>query len=284
MDNCYTTKTLYFDKGLFDSFIDITFVITMVNSPRNEKIIEEVKRIKPTKKVIIVYNSGFKNCDKNMCNNKVNISGVDLVHAVKYIFNQSSQYNNILVLEDDAEFSDEIFNSEHINNIEHFIKNNKFNTYSLGSFKFIHSLFGMHQRLFIKGFTHAIIYSKNFRKQFNECKGTSNIELLTEFPFNLNGWGYYKTLVGQVAEKTENSNHWGFGTSILQPLFYYFTKDNCIQGLENMNLIIKIFWLLILLVIIYYIQKNIHINYGKYNKYLSKQIRYIKKYFNFYFY
>ena len=57
MDNdCYTTETIYFEEGLFDTFIDVTYVITLKNSSRNEKIIKEINRVKPTKKVIIIYN------------------------------------------------------------------------------------------------------------------------------------------------------------------------------------------------------------------------------------
>jgi len=252
MNNCYRKEILYFDKGLFDSFIDITYVITLVNDPRNEKIIKEINKYKPTKKVVILYNSQFKNCEKNMCNKNIDITTIDLLHANKYIFNNSSQYNNILILEDDAEFSDEIFNVKHINNIKNFINNNKFNTYSLGSLKFISSLFGTHQRLFLKVGTHAMIYSKNFRKNFDECKHI-DMDLLTGFPYNYNGWGYYKTIVGQVWEETENSKNWPYNMGVLQPLYYYFTKNDCIKGIENMNSIIKIITFLILILIIYWI-------------------------------
>lgn len=247
--NYYSSKEINFDKGLFDKFIDITYVITLKDNYRNELIIKEIERVKPTKKVIIVYNYGFKNCKKTLCGKKVTNSSHDLVHANKFIFDKSKQYNNILILEDDAQFSNEIFEEKHINNLENFINNNNFNTYSLGSIKCMSYLFGTHQRLFIKAGTQAMIYSKKFRSEL-KVSSISNIDILTNFPFNINGWIYYKTLVGQVCEKTENVDNWPLKLSIFQPILYNYTKDNCVKGYNNINLILKILWLLYFFIIL----------------------------------
>jgi len=261
---CYSTKVLKFNEGLFDNFIDITFVITMKDSLRTEKIIEEIRRVKPSKKVVIVYNSGYKNCKKTLYKKKVTNSAQDLVHAYKYIFNISQEYNNILILEDDAKFSDEIFESKHINNIETFINNNIFNTYSLGSIKLVAQLFGTHQRCYVKSATHAMIFSKEYRKNIN-FNTIFHIDILTNAPFNINGWIYYKTLVGQVCEKTENSEIWPYYLNNVQPILYYFTKDNCITGIDTINLLLKIFWILsfiMLLIILFIVCKYRYIIYN----------------------
>ena len=285
MSNCYRTETLYFDKGLFDSCVDVTYVITMVGSPRNEKIIKEINKYKPTKKVIIVYNPGFKKCDKNICDKKVINTREDIVHVNEYIFNNSSEYNNILILEDDAEFSDEVFDSQHINNIENFINNNKFNTYSLGTVKSISSIFGTHIMIFYKGGMHAMIYSKLYREKFNICNYSYYcIESITSYPYNTNGWGYHKTLVGQVWDATDNSKTWGYYGigSIFQPIAYYFTKNNCIKGIENMNLIFKILnillWLLLLFLLYYMCKKfaSKNLSYKRTYKIFKKQLTRIK--------
>ena len=250
--NCYTMKTINFEKGLFDSFIDVTFVITMVNSSRNETIIKEINKIKPTKKVIIVYNTSYKHCEKKLYGKKINKSSIDLLYTVKYIFDRSTQYNNILILEDDAKFSEDIFDIKHIKNIETFIKKNSFNTYSLGSVEMIGSIWGTHRKLFLKGGTHAMIYSKNFRKNFNKYK-YSDIEHATNYPYNTNGWRYYKVLVGQIFDKTENSKNWAFVLGIFQPIAYYFTKDDPVEGITHINLIIKMITIIIIFIIVKFI-------------------------------
>ena len=88
--NCYILKEINFNKGLFDSFIDVTFVITMVNSIRNNKIIKEITKIKPTKKVIIVYNKGYKNCKKP---DTIKCSMEDIVHAYYTAFEYLKEYS-----------------------------------------------------------------------------------------------------------------------------------------------------------------------------------------------
>ena len=93
-----------------------------------------------------------------------------------------------------------------------FIKNNNFNTYSFGSIHFIYYSIGIHRKLLLKGGTHAIIYSKNFRKDFKTNRILKSIDDLTHFPYNINGWGYNTILAGQIWEKTENSNNWGYAS------------------------------------------------------------------------
>ena len=251
-NDCYSTKILEFEEGLFDEFIDMTYIITMEDSPRNKKIIEEIERVKPTKKVVIVFNPGYKKCKKTLFNKEINTTAEDIIHVNKYIYNKSKKLNNILILEDDAEFSDEVFDQKHINNLKKFMNNNEFNTYSLGSIKLLNSLFGINRRLFVKIGTHAMIYSKKFRKNVNFSKYTE-IDYITNIPFNMNGWGYYRTLVGQVFEKTINSTNWPFGLWIFQPILYYFTRNNCVKGIDLLNLIIKIIWMIIFIVVFMFI-------------------------------
>ena len=258
--SCYTIKKIYFSKGLFDSFIDVTFVIIMKNSPRNNTIIKEINKYKPTKEVIIIYNHGFKNCEKKLYNKKIDKTYMDLLHANIYIFDRSIQYNNILVLEDDAKFSKDILNPKHIKNIEKFIKNNNFNTYSLGSLCIIGSMYGTHRRLLLKGGTHLIIFSKYFRNKIRKLQySNSNIDDITSIPFNFNGYGYYKILVGQVFELTENSKYWyllNIPVNRFQPIIYFFTKNNPIKGINNFNIIIKIITVIIIIIFIKIVIKN----------------------------
>ena len=64
--NCYTFKKIQFKKGIYDDSIDATYIITMEDSiDRHKNINEQLKNIHPTKIVYIVFNKGFKKCEKN---------------------------------------------------------------------------------------------------------------------------------------------------------------------------------------------------------------------------
>ena len=64
---CYTYKELTYSSGIFDSTVDVTYILTMTNSTeRHVHIHEQLKYHHPTSKVIIVFNDGYKNCMKSM--------------------------------------------------------------------------------------------------------------------------------------------------------------------------------------------------------------------------
>ena len=115
--SCYKKKIINYKNGVLDTFVDVTYVITMENNiERHKKVMEQLEKYKPTKKIIIIYNKGFKKCEKKICYDKnkkcqkVNISYEDLSHANNYIYSDAlkNQYNNILLLEDDFIMSEKI--------------------------------------------------------------------------------------------------------------------------------------------------------------------------------
>ena len=64
--NCYSKKFIISKKGIFDTFIDMTYVITLEDSKeRHKSVISQLKKYELTKKVSIVFNKGFKNVKKN---------------------------------------------------------------------------------------------------------------------------------------------------------------------------------------------------------------------------
>ena len=77
MDNinkrCYRFKTIYNEKGLYDDFIDMSYVLLMENSKREKHVYEQINKFQPTKKVNIQYNRGYKKCRKKLCGEKANI-------------------------------------------------------------------------------------------------------------------------------------------------------------------------------------------------------------------
>lgn len=265
--SCYTYKEFYYDNGLFDNSIDITYIITMEDSvERHQHILNELKKHKPTKKVVIVYNKGFKKCLKRDKCGKINISYADLMHAVMHIFDISKNKDNILILEDDFIFNTNTREND-INSINNFLIKNNPIIYSLGSVHWLCSLFNfIHKRLYIKGASHAMIYSKKGRyllkQQFESCKDVNkDIDLLT--CFQKNTYGYYKNIYAQTFEETENRKNWSknikyFDLKIFVKCLIYIhkifgleNKHNIHNKIDNLNCFLFSLHFLIVLILVY---------------------------------
>ena len=112
--------------------VDATFILTLENSKRIEKLNEYMFTL--SKKTFVQFNKGFKNFKKR----NVDTTCKDILHACRNIFFKSQHYENILVLEDDAKLISENYKeiTKSLKYIDYFIGNNKFNVYSLGSLGF----------------------------------------------------------------------------------------------------------------------------------------------------
>ena len=213
MNNCYTYETLNYKQGLFDESVDVTYIITMEDSiERHAHIRNELKKHQPTSQVIIVYNKGYKKCAKSYHCGEVDISYKDLTHAVMHIFDISKDMRNILILEDDFIFNNDIGKKD-IDDVTNFLGKKKPDSYSLGSIQFIVNPVSLtHRKLLAKLGTHAMIYSKNgrenLRKKFRNCSNISHdIDMLTSYPSEC--YGYHKTIYAQIFSETENMSNWG---------------------------------------------------------------------------
>tara|TARA_Y100000389_G_scaffold189167_1_gene212603 strand:+ start:208 stop:1062 length:855 start_codon:yes stop_codon:yes gene_type:complete len=213
MNECYTYETLNYKKGLFDESIDVTYIITMEESiERHEHIRNELMKHKPTSQVIIVFNKGYKKCSKSYHCGEVDISYKDLTHAVMHIFDISKEKGNILILEDDFIFNNDITDKD-IDNVTEFLGKKKPDAYSLGSIQFIVNPISLtHRKLLAKLGTHAMIYSKkgrdNLIKKFENCSNISHdIDMLTFYPSQC--YGFHKNVYAQIFSETENMSNWG---------------------------------------------------------------------------
>ena len=63
--SCYEIKKYTYDVGILDNSVDATYIIHLKHNGRYEHIQEQLKEYHPTKTVYIVYNEGFKKCEKN---------------------------------------------------------------------------------------------------------------------------------------------------------------------------------------------------------------------------
>ena len=213
--DCYKFVEYNFDKALLDESIDATYVIHLENNGRINNILEQLYKYRPSKKVYILYNKGYKKCNKILSKN---IPDKDLVDCNFKIFKHSKvlNHNNILILEDDFIFSDKIKNKEILNDLNLFLNehnNTKF-IYYLGAspvfsipYKINHYI-----PLFIAT-THSCIYSKNTREYLlnneNKIVNSWNFwDIYLNEDRNISKYHYKYPLCYQTFPVTENQKHW----------------------------------------------------------------------------
>ena len=106
------------DDILFE-LLDATYIIHLFNNGRYPSIMTQLTLYKPSKNTFIVVNKGYKKCTKDLPEQN---SIYDIVDAYKNIFKHSLKmnFNNIMILEDDFIFDEEIKNPRHIDIISKF--------------------------------------------------------------------------------------------------------------------------------------------------------------------
>jgi hypothetical protein len=273
-NKCYNfnlIKTSYnVDKYLFDNIIDATYIIHLENNGRYESIMDQIKRFNICRKIYILFNKGFKKCRKP----KHIVSSVeDLTDSYIQIFKhaESFRYNNILILEDDFMFSPTV--KKHIGDIEQFFDYNQGKNfiYSLGLVPYIMIPYIKNHNITYGVGTHAIIYTKNSRKQILNDKNKI-VDINGYIILNLTSYTYYKPLCYQLFPITENSKNWGKDSWFFQctailgfKLLRYNGMDKKVEpGYSRFYLCSKIiFYVLILLCV--YIAYRIYIRTIKIN-------------------
>ena len=98
MNSCYRFDLKEYQSGIFDDSVDATYIIyTEPNKERYENIVNQLDRIKPTKKVYILINRGWRNSKKPAY---ITDTTKDLVDCNIHIFKhaKAKNYNNILMV------------------------------------------------------------------------------------------------------------------------------------------------------------------------------------------
>ena len=76
--SCYQFKEIHFRKGIFDPSIDATYILHLEGNGRLSNIQKQLQKIKPTQKVFLYINKGFKKCKKDLPVQKTNF---DIIHS-----------------------------------------------------------------------------------------------------------------------------------------------------------------------------------------------------------
>jgi len=224
---CYNYKEIYFEKGFLDDSVDATYILHLEGNGRLSNIYEQLQTFHPTKKVIIVFNKGFKKCEKNLYKN---LSPYDIVDAFLNVFNDAEEkkYKNILVLEDDFIFNLKILDSKNTDAIAKFIKdrNEKKESfiYSLGCLPFLQVPINYYNRFVsIRGGAHALIYTQECRKIILDTEQTSIYDWDIYTNLNFTNYIFYEPLCYQLFPNTENKKNWVY-VFLFSDIFYGFLK------------------------------------------------------------
>ena len=238
--NCYNFVEYNFDQGLFDKTIDATYIIHLENNGRINHVLEQINKYKPTKKIYILFNKGYKNCNKNLT---VNCPNNDLAHCNLTIFKHAKlkNYNNIIILEDDFIFSDKIKNQNIINDLNNFFiqhTNEKF-IYNIGGIPTISIPYQInHYKAAWLTTAHCIMYSKGAVEYLvNNENDLLNIYYIWDiFLFDISQiqkYHYKYPLCYQTFPVTESQKYWKLYKN---PYINKFVIDCLINCIKFLNL------------------------------------------------
>jgi hypothetical protein len=214
---CYNFERLEFESsGVFDSFIDATYIMTMEGSVRSKEVYKKLKEFYPTSLVFISHNKGFKKCKKILYEQKI---PYDVINSYYNVFNHSrkNNFNNILLLEDDFEFDTEVMNANMVYDIKTFFDKNKKRTffYNLGGLPILLQYPFMidmcHYKMLQTFPSHCIIYNRNIQHEIlkNVYYPTEKVEFFDLWiTKKFESYIYKYPCCYQVFPDTEQSQLW----------------------------------------------------------------------------
>jgi len=202
---CYRFELLEFEDCLFEN-VDATYILHLEGNGRIDHIHEQLRTYHPSKRVYIVYNKGYKKCEKDLA---IQRTTDDLVHANITVFEHAQQYKHVLVLEDDFIFSKDVKN--HAIHVDDFLKRNTMFVYQLGGVPLIAIPTDMYHYRSYSIAAHSNIYAVSARKRIvdNYKVNKSQIEnidyyISTTIPVYM----YHKPLCYQTFPMTDNRKNW----------------------------------------------------------------------------
>ena len=208
---CYTFKELNFDRGVLDDIVDCTYIIHLEGNGRLDHIHKELKQVQPTKKVVIMFNKGFKKCKKQLIEQ---VSYQDLTDAFLQCFKNAKQnhYKNILILEDDFIFDPKIKDPFHVKNIHRFIKARQDEAfiYYIGVLPLIiYPTTDLYSYNALKTLTmHSVIYSEKVIQNYDSLNLEGKHWDVIMDQNITNRYLYFKPLCYQTFPETENKQTW----------------------------------------------------------------------------
>jgi hypothetical protein len=282
-NNPYKFEDITNQNGLLDNSIDATYIIYLEgNEERRKNIKNQLELFHTSKQTHILNNKGFKKCNKNL---KEQTPRCDLIDCFMQVFKHAEEknYNNILILEDDFQFSEKIKEQSIINEINSFVnlcsERNLDFIYLLGCVPYLQipSFINKHTRLLLSTGTHSSIYSRKFRENIlkTEQATIDDWDLYTNFN-NPNTYRYiYKEpLCYQLFYETDNFNSWDGAYNFkyfIMSIYKYFNMNNSPEpGFSYFYLISKLIFIIIAFIIYFVLKYTIKLIISPINKLKNK--------------
>ena len=207
--HAYKYNTLTFQAGLFDPYLDMIYVLTMVNSDRPFRT--ELNKLTLGKTVTVQVNAGYKSVAKTLSQqNSIN----DLNDAYYHCFLNAIEhgYTNIMVLEDDFFFDG--LTVDIANDIGNFVKTEEYHVYHLGPICFLkYPSIGNHEKLMMMSTAHGCIYNKKYFDWYN-AQYVAKFNCMYDYIWNdadVVKYKYVKPICFQVFAASENKKNWSNG-------------------------------------------------------------------------
>jgi hypothetical protein len=202
MTNCYSYETIAESQNPLFKNVDLTIVLTMENSNRFKK---DPLLLNLSKKTVCQYNKGYKICKKP---DTIKRTTEDVTHAYYTAFEHAKNYDNIIILEDDAEVLN--YNPSHYKKIDNYIGSNDFTIISMGSLGFFTKVNELFYHTDPMAFAQAHILSKKTRNEIQKDmlrqKFNGHVDGVYFSPKNV--LVYHEPLIIQVLAETENFQTW----------------------------------------------------------------------------
>jgi hypothetical protein len=254
-EHCYRIEEIplqYKQSYLFDeSVIDATYILYLEGNGRLPSIQDQLARFRPTRRVYLVVNQGYKRCS-----NKepwIHSAAQDLTAANCFVFRHSLNegYDKVLVLEDDYQFVDRVWDPAVRQSISRFLttlSNQSDAKYALGSHPLMmaHCSWDLEHYYGVYVQSHANVYTKGFMESILASK-PEQLPLL----FDWNGVANYlygEPLCYQLLSQTENRTA-SWSNPLLDVWISFLELDQKPDGYAFVYSLAKWWWIVLLLLL-----------------------------------
>ncbi len=255
MTSCYYYKVINETNKPILKNLELTVLLVMEDSERfkPDNFILNIAR-----KTIVQYNKGYKKCPKTCGSQKIDTTWKDLNYSNLTVFNNfKKQYNNVLILEEDAEPFKNITEDD-LKELNNYILNPQFIPITLGSFSFFLPTKNRHiRKSFLQdrffGSTQAIIWNLNDIDTFSNKiieTGCSKGHWDNAYVGKLNINTFYKPIIVQKFPQTENRKLWNDPLNLMNTVIYLSDADNKTDVWGMMYFFCDNWYILIILTII----------------------------------
>ena len=261
----YTINTLHYEDGIFDEYIDATYIIHLKDNGRETHIFEQLSYLHPTNVIHIVYNEGFKKCYKGP---NVQTTVDDLTHTYLWTFKHAfnAKYRNILIFEDDFIFNvNDIKNPNNKRTICDILESRKTEDYVflMGCLPFMLIPRDLTTYTGITCGMHCAVYSEQcIRNTLSNRERIKDWDIFFNFVSETtNKYVYPSPLCYQLFPVTENSTNWGnehivlrILTSLAKPVMKLCSLDKQVEpGYSIFYIFSKILGFLLIGIVAYVI-------------------------------